>query len=86
MWFKKKPISRDDILGGVAKWGIRQSPYHRPDNIEIVLDKKTKVIEVLEGMKDERSFTEEQMSKYLDAWQHGWNYALSQAIERIKGL
>lgn len=27
------------LLGAVAKWSVQQSPYHRPDNLELVLDK-----------------------------------------------
>ena len=32
-------ISKNDILGNVAKWSIRQSPFDIPPNLEIVLDK-----------------------------------------------
>lgn len=32
-------VSKNDIIGGVAKWGVTQSPYHRPQNLETVLDK-----------------------------------------------
>lgn len=32
-------LSEPQLLGVIAKWGIRQSPYHRPDNLETVLDK-----------------------------------------------
>ena len=32
-------VSKRDILSEVAKWAVAQSPYHRPDNLEIVLDK-----------------------------------------------
>lgn len=28
-----------NLLGNVAKCAVMQSPYHRPDNLEIVLDK-----------------------------------------------
>lgn len=35
-----KPIllGQHDLLGTLAKWAIRQSPYHRPDGLEKVLD------------------------------------------------
>lgn len=32
-------VSKRYILSEVAKWAVFQSPYHRPDNLEIVLDK-----------------------------------------------
>lgn len=32
-------ISKSNLLGTFAKWAVRQSPYHRPDNLELVLDK-----------------------------------------------
>lgn len=37
-------LSKDSILGSIAKWAVRQSPYHRPDNLEIVLDKMYELI------------------------------------------
>lgn len=38
-WFTK-----DNILGGVAKWAIQQSPYDMPDNLEIALKNLNEVI------------------------------------------
>lgn len=32
-------VSKEYLLSEVAKWAVAQSPYHRPDNLEIVLDK-----------------------------------------------
>ena len=32
-------VSKKYILSEVAKWAVKQSPYHRPDNLEVVLDK-----------------------------------------------
>jgi len=32
-------VSKRYILREVAKWAVAQSPYHRPDNLEAVLDK-----------------------------------------------
>src|SRR3990167_7513030 len=37
-------FSKRNILGEIANWAVRQSPYHRPDNLEIVLDKFNKII------------------------------------------
>lgn len=31
--------SKSNVLGVVAKYAVAQSPYHRPDNLEVVLDK-----------------------------------------------
>ena len=36
---KKFLVSKNNILSEVAKWAVYQSPYSRPDNLEIVLDK-----------------------------------------------
>jgi len=35
---KKFLVSKKGLLSEVAKWAVAQSPYHRPDNFEIVLD------------------------------------------------
>jgi|SRR3990167_1176566 len=32
-------VSKRYLLSELAKWAVVQSPYHRPDNLEIVLDK-----------------------------------------------
>lgn len=31
--------SKSSVLGAVAKYAVTQSPYPRPDNLEVVLDK-----------------------------------------------
>ena len=36
--------SKREILGEIARWAVRQSPYHRPDNLEVVLDKMNELI------------------------------------------
>lgn len=36
---KKFLVSKNDILSEVAHWAVAQSPYHRPDNLEVVLDR-----------------------------------------------
>lgn len=36
---KKFLVSKKRILSGLAKWAIAQSPYYRPDNLEVVIDK-----------------------------------------------
>ena len=40
-------FSKRNILGEIANWAVRQSPYHRPDNLEVVLDKFNKIIELV---------------------------------------
>lgn len=32
-------VNERRLLGAVAEWAVKQSPYHRPDNLEVVLDK-----------------------------------------------
>ena len=32
-------ITHRSIMGSLANWAVQQSPYHRPDNLEVVLDK-----------------------------------------------
>jgi len=32
-------VSERKFLGSVARWATEQSPYHRPDNLELVLDR-----------------------------------------------
>ena len=41
---KEFVFSKRNILGEVANWAVRQSPYHRPDNLEVVLDKFNEII------------------------------------------
>ena len=35
---KKILLNERRLLGAVARWAVEQSPYHRPDNLEKVLD------------------------------------------------
>lgn len=35
---KEFVISKKALLGNIANWSVQQSPYHRPENLEIVLD------------------------------------------------
>lgn len=32
-------VTRGQLLGAFAKYAVQQSPYHRPDNLELVIDK-----------------------------------------------
>ena len=41
---KEFVFSKRNILGEVSNWAVRQSPYHRPDNLEVVLDKFNGII------------------------------------------
>lgn len=46
---KKVYASERQLLGSLAKWATAQSPYHRPDNLEVVLDKFHAIIAPLIG-------------------------------------
>lgn len=37
-------VTKSQVLGCIAKYAVQQSPYHRPDNLEIVLDKFNEAI------------------------------------------
>jgi hypothetical protein len=37
-------VTKSVLLGTFAKYAVQQSPYHRPDNLEIVLDKLNEAI------------------------------------------
>ena len=41
---KKFTFSKRNILGEIAHWAVCQSPYHRPENLEVVLDKFNSII------------------------------------------
>jgi hypothetical protein len=38
-------VTKSELLGTFAKYAVQQSPYHRPDNLELVLDKFNGMIE-----------------------------------------
>jgi hypothetical protein len=37
-------VTKKAVLSTVAKWAVQQSPYPRPDNLEVVLDKLNDLI------------------------------------------
>jgi len=37
-------VTKSELLGTIAKYAVSQSPYHRPDNLELVLDKLNEAI------------------------------------------
>lgn len=41
---KKFYVAKKDIVSGIAKWGILQSPYNLPDNLEVVINKFTTLL------------------------------------------
>ncbi len=57
-------VSKKYILGEVAKWAVVQSPYHRPDNLEIVLDKLNDSFGKWE--KEYEYFSYKRLKDYLD--------------------
>lgn len=40
-------LSKGYILGEIAHWAVCQSPYHRPDNLETVLDSFNQAISTI---------------------------------------
>ncbi len=55
-------ITSNSVMGALAKWAVRQSPYHRPENLEIVLDKFYALI------KGELDDTPSKYIKKFDSW------------------
>lgn len=55
---KKFLFSKKDILGLVAKHAIGATPYHRPDNLEIVIDKLNDIITPFFKKDEEFEFME----------------------------
>ena len=39
-------FSKKDVLSGFARWGVRQSPYSRPNNLEETLDQLDSIFEL----------------------------------------
>lgn len=37
-------VMKSELLGTIAKYAVSQSPYHRPENLELVLDKLNEAI------------------------------------------
>jgi hypothetical protein len=37
-------VTKGQLLGTVAKYSVQQSPYDRPDNLEVVLDKLSELL------------------------------------------
>ena len=54
-------------MGALADYAVQQSPYHRPDNLEIVLDK------FFELIKDELNDSDKYVKKF-ESWRecHDW--------------
>ena len=44
---KQFVFSKRNLLGEIAHWAVCQSPYHRPDNLEVVLDKFNAIISAI---------------------------------------
>ena len=55
---KKIYASQRNLLGSLAKWATAQSPYPRPDNIEVVLDKFHEQINPIFGKEYCLKFTD----------------------------
>lgn len=69
---QKKPktiiITARSVMGALADYAVQQSPYHRPDNLEVVLDKFYDLI------KDEVNDTGDKYIKKFETWNdcHKW--------------
>jgi hypothetical protein len=37
-------VAKSELLGTIAKYAVQQSPYHRPNDLEVVLDKFNELI------------------------------------------
>lgn len=66
---KKFLVSKNNILSEVAKWAVYQSPYHRPNNLEIVLDKLNKRLEHWNvGNLGFEKLSYKELKSLLDEW------------------
>jgi len=59
-------FTSDDILAAFAFWGIRQSPYHRPDDLELILDRMKELIE--EDFASEKAGFKEMTMKEIQTY------------------
>lgn len=64
-------VTKNMILGNLACMAVQQSPYHRPDNLEVVLDKMNESIkddfkEYIMLFKDSAAI-EDYLEKHLGA-------------------
>ena len=60
---KKFIVSKRVLLGEVANWAVQQSPYHRPDDLEVVLDRFNKIIS---GVEDYSKFSYGEIRELLE--------------------
>lgn len=58
-------VSKRDILSEVAHWAVAQSPYHRPYNLEIVLDKLNTLLGEWKENLGYRKMTYPDIKEYL---------------------
>ena len=61
-------ITHRSVMGSLANWAVQQSPYHRPDNLEVVLDKLN------EQIKDEFDENEKYIKKF-ETWKEAKDWA-----------
>lgn len=59
-------VSKRNILSEVARWATAQSPYHRPDNLEVVLDTLSDTLENFgNGKAGYEDFSYEDLKQFL---------------------
>src|SRR3990167_1564956 len=68
-------ITHRSVMGSLANWAVQQSPYHRPDNLEVVLDKLN------EQIKDEFDENEKYIKKF-ETWKEAKDW-LDQKLKPI---
>lgn len=73
-------ITHRSVMGALASCAVRQSPYHRPDNLEIVLDKFHDLI------KEELNETTEKYILKFETWKecHDWIATKLHLIQEFK--
>lgn len=68
---KKYIITHRSVMGALASCAVQQSPYPRPENLEIVLDKFHELI------KDDLDQTLKKYIKKFDSWKECHEYIAS---------
>ncbi len=65
---KKFIVSKKNILSEVAKWAVVQSPYNKPGNLEIVLDKLNEKIGEWKENPGNKYFTYKELKDFIKEW------------------
>ncbi len=76
---KKYIITQRSVMGALASCAVQQSPYHRPENLEVVLDKFHNLI------KDDLNDTLEKYIMEFESWTACHDY-ISSRLKTIPEL